>query len=51
MREDGSKVDKAFISTRDNNRGGALRAERRAIKFSPAEVAANNAASRRSTKW
>ena len=45
--EDGSKVDKAFISTRDNN-VEVRYALNEAIKFSPAEVAANNAASRRS---
>ncbi len=45
--EDTSKVDKAFISTRDNN-VEVRYALNEAIKFSPAEVAANNAASRRS---
>ena len=45
--EDGSKVDKAFISTRDNN-VEVRYALNEAIKFSPAEVAANNAASLRS---
>ncbi len=45
--EDTSKVDKAFISTRDNN-VEVRYALNEAIKFSPAEAAANNAASRRS---
>lgn len=45
--EDGSQADKAFISTRDNN-VEVRYALNEAIKFSPAEVAANNAASRRS---
>ena len=39
--------DRAFISTRDNN-VEVRYALNEAIKFSPAEVAANNAASRRS---
>lgn len=45
--EDGSTVDKAYISTRDNN-VEVRYALNEAIKFSPAEIAASNAASRRS---
>ena len=45
--EDGTTTDKAYISTRDNN-VEVRYALNEAIKFSPAEVAANNAASRRS---
>lgn len=45
--EDGSEADKAFISTRDNN-VEVRYALNEAIKFSPAEEAANAAASRRS---
>ena len=45
--EDGGEADKAFISTRDNN-VEVRYALNEAIKFSPAEEAANNAASRRS---
>lgn len=45
--EDGTTSDKAYISTRDNN-VEVRYALNEAIKFSPAEVAANNAASRRS---
>ena len=45
--EDGTTMDKAYISTRDNN-VEVRYALNEAIKFSPAEVAANNAASRRS---
>lgn len=45
--EDGSTKDKAYISTRDNN-VEVRYALNEAIKFSPQEVAANNAASRRS---
>ncbi len=45
--EDGSEGDKAYISTRDNN-VEVRYALNEAIKFSPAEEAANAAASRRS---
>lgn len=45
--EDGSSTDGAFISTRDNN-VEVRYALNEAIKFSPAEEAANAAASRRS---
>ncbi len=45
--EDGTTMDKAYISTRDNN-VEVRYALNEAIKFSPAEVAANKAASRRS---
>ena len=45
--EDGSTADKAYISTRDNN-VDVRYALNEAIKFSPAEIAASNAASRRS---
>lgn len=45
--EDGSTADKAYISTRDNN-VEVRYALNEAIKFSPSEIAANNAASRRS---
>ena len=45
--EDGSEADKAYISTRDNN-VEVRYALNEAIKFSPAEEAANAAASRRS---
>lgn len=45
--EDGSAADKAYISTRDNN-VEVRYALNEAIKFSPAEIAANNAISRRS---
>ena len=45
--EDGTTTDKAYISTRDNN-VEVRYALNEAIKFSPAEVAANKAASRRS---
>lgn len=45
--EDGSTADRAYISTRDNN-VEVRYALNEAIKFSPAEIAANNAASRRS---
>ncbi len=45
--EDGSEGDKAYISTRDNN-VEVRYALNEAIKFSPDEIAANNAASRRS---
>lgn len=45
--EDGTTKDKAYISTRDNN-VEVRYALNEAIKFSPAEVAANQAASRRS---
>ena len=45
--EDGSEGDKAYISTRDNN-VEVRYALTEAIKFSPAEEAANAAASRRS---
>lgn len=45
--EDGGEADKAFISTRDNN-VEVRYALNEAIKFSPAEESANNAASRRS---
>lgn len=45
--DDGTTVDKAYISTRDNN-VEVRYALNEAIKFSPTEIAANNAASRRS---
>ena len=45
--EDGSESDKAYISTRDNN-VEVRYALNEAIKFSPDEIAASNAASRRS---
>ena len=45
--EDGSEGDKAYISTRDNN-VEVRYALNEAVKFSPAEEAANAAASRRS---
>ncbi len=45
--EDGSEADKAYISTRDNN-VEVRYALNEAIKFSPDEIAASNAASRRS---
>ncbi len=45
--EDGTTADKAYISTRDNN-VEVRYALNEAIKFSPSEIAANNAASRRS---
>lgn len=45
--EDGSTKDKAYISTRDNN-VEVRYALNEAIKFSPQEIAANQAASRRS---
>lgn len=45
--DDGSTADKAYISTRDNN-VEVRYALNEAIKFSPAEIAANQAASRRS---
>ena len=45
--EDGSETDKAYISTRDNN-VEVRYALNEAIKFSPDEIAASNAASLRS---
>ena len=45
--DDGSTSDKAYISTRDNN-VEVRYALNEAIKFSPAEIAASQAASRRS---
>lgn len=45
--EDGTTMDKAYISTRDNN-VEVRYALNEAIKFSPEEIAANNAASLRS---
>ncbi len=45
--DDGSTADKAYISTRDNN-VEVRYALNEAIKFSPAEIAASQAASRRS---
>ena len=45
--EDGSETDKAYISTRDNNVEGRY-GLKEAIKFSPDEIAASNAASLRS---
>lgn len=45
--DDGTTMDKAYISTRDNN-VEVRYALNEAIKFSPSEIAANNAASRRS---
>ncbi len=45
--DDGSTADKAYISTRDNN-VEVRYALNEAIKFSPTEIAANQAASRRS---
>lgn len=45
--EDGSEADKAYISTRDNN-VEVRYALNEAIKFSPDEIAASNAASLRS---